>query len=158
MKYPIMVAPSAAKVPLHPDGEIGMHRGATAASNTPMILSHNTSTAVDTVAGGAKGRCGGSSIRSRTATAGREDSRRAQAAGCTAIVVTVDQQASYYERTAAGSESRRQHRGAGRARRRSRPAPADGWGRRCIACRRAGSGTRGSISTRFARSSRCRCS
>src|SRR6185312_6707039 len=43
MKFPIMVAPTAAMVPLHPDGEAGMHRAATAASNTPMIVSQNTS-------------------------------------------------------------------------------------------------------------------
>ena len=45
MQFPIMVAPTATMVPLHPDGEIGMYRAATEASNTPMIVSHNTSTA-----------------------------------------------------------------------------------------------------------------
>ena len=55
MSYPIMVAPSAAQVPLHPDGEIGMHRGATAAANTPTILSHVSSLPVDKVAGAATG-------------------------------------------------------------------------------------------------------
>src|SRR5882757_1314005 len=44
MKFPIIVAPTAAMVPLHPEGEIGMFKAATAASNTPMILSINTST------------------------------------------------------------------------------------------------------------------
>src|SRR5258708_9246998 len=42
MKFPIIVAPTAAMVPLHPDGEIGMFKAATAASNTLMILSINT--------------------------------------------------------------------------------------------------------------------
>src|ERR1700744_4928926 len=44
MKFPIIVAPTAAMVPLHPDGEIGMYKAATAASNTLMILSINTRT------------------------------------------------------------------------------------------------------------------
>ena len=55
MRFPIMVAPTATMVPLHPDGEIGMYRAATEASNTPMIVSHNTSTAIDRIAAGAKG-------------------------------------------------------------------------------------------------------
>src|SRR5476651_2755713 len=38
MKFPIIVAPTAAMVPLHPDGEIGMFKAATAASAL-MILS-----------------------------------------------------------------------------------------------------------------------
>src|SRR4051812_42597639 len=46
MKYPILVAPTATQVPLHPDGEAGMHRAATEAANTPMILSQNTSMSV----------------------------------------------------------------------------------------------------------------
>src|SRR5207302_860450 len=38
MKFPIIVGPSTGQGALHPDGEIGMFRGATAASNTPMII------------------------------------------------------------------------------------------------------------------------
>ena len=34
MKFPIIVAPTAAMVPLHPDGEIGMFKAATAASTS----------------------------------------------------------------------------------------------------------------------------
>src|ERR1700691_468368 len=37
MKFPIIVAPTAAMPPLHPDGEIGMFKAATAASSTPVI-------------------------------------------------------------------------------------------------------------------------
>ena len=46
-----MIAPTAAQVPLHPDGEAGMHRAGVACANTPMILSHNTSQSVEQVAG-----------------------------------------------------------------------------------------------------------
>src|SRR5215468_4250864 len=50
LKFPIIVAPTAAMVPLHPDGEIGMFKAATAASNTLMMLSINTGTPVAKVA------------------------------------------------------------------------------------------------------------
>jgi 4-hydroxymandelate oxidase len=99
MKYPIMVAPSAVQVPLHPDGEIGMHRGATAASNTPMILSQITSTAVEKVAAAATGPLWSQFYPQEDRAAGRKILEEAQAAGCAAVVVTVDQQAPYYERT-----------------------------------------------------------
>ena len=99
LRYPILVAPSAVQVSLHPDGEIGMHRGATAASNTPMILSHVTSTAVDKVAAAAKGPLWSQFYPQQDRAVGRRILEEAQNAGCTAVVVTVDQQASYYERT-----------------------------------------------------------
>ena len=94
-----MVAPSAVQVPLHPDGEIGMHRGATAASNTPMILSQVTSTSVDKVAAAATGPLWAQFYPQEDRAVGRKILQEAQAAGCAAIVVTVDQQAPYYERT-----------------------------------------------------------
>jgi isopentenyl diphosphate isomerase/L-lactate dehydrogenase-like FMN-dependent dehydrogenase len=99
MKYPIMIAPTATMVPLHPDGEIGMHRAATAASNTPMIVSHNTSTSIGRIAEGATGPLWWQFYPSQSLEASREILDGAVAAGCTAIVVTVDQQASYYERS-----------------------------------------------------------
>jgi len=99
LRYPILVAPSAVQVSLHPDGEIGMHRGATAASNTPMILSHVTSTGVDKVAAAAKGPLWSQFYPQQDRAVGRRILEEAQNAGCTAVVVTVDQQASYYERT-----------------------------------------------------------
>ena len=55
MKFPIIVAPTAAMTPLHPDGEAGMFKAATAASNTLMILSINTSMPVAQVAPAAPG-------------------------------------------------------------------------------------------------------
>ena len=99
MKYPIMVAPSATQASLHPDGEIGMRRGATAASNTPMILSQVTTTPVEKVAAGATGPLWAQFYPQQDADTGREYLDRVQAAGCAAVVVTVDQQASFYERT-----------------------------------------------------------
>jgi isopentenyl diphosphate isomerase/L-lactate dehydrogenase-like FMN-dependent dehydrogenase len=100
MKYPIIVAPSAFQAALHPDGEVGMRRGATAASATPMILSANTSTPVEKVAVERGGPFWAQFYPQRDADTGKELLDRIQGAGCTAIVITVDQQGSYYERTA----------------------------------------------------------
>jgi 4-hydroxymandelate oxidase len=100
MKYPIFVAPSAFQAALHPDGEVGMRRGATAASATPMILSANTSTPVEKVAAERGGPFWAQFYPQRDSDTGKELLDRMQGAGCTAIVITVDQQGSYYERTA----------------------------------------------------------
>lgn len=99
MRFPILVAPSAVQVPIHPDGEIGMHKAATAASNTLMVLSQNTSTPVEQVASAASGPLWYQMYPQQDRAAGRRMLEAAQAAGCSAVVITVDQQASYYERT-----------------------------------------------------------
>jgi 4-hydroxymandelate oxidase len=99
MKFPIIVAPSAVQVPIHPDGEIGMHKAATAASNTLMVLSQNTSTPVEQVAPSASGPLWYQMYPQEDRSAGRRMLDAAQSAGCSAVVITVDQQASYYERT-----------------------------------------------------------
>jgi hypothetical protein len=100
MKYPILVAPTAAQVPLHPDGEKGMFQAATAAAKTPMILSVNTSTPVEQVAPAASGNTLWGQLYPLEALA--DMARlvdRYQTAGCSGIVITIDQQASFYERT-----------------------------------------------------------
>src|SRR5262245_24590371 len=99
MQYPIMVAPTATQLPLHPDGESGMYRAATEAANTPMIVSQNTSTPIDKIASAAKGRLWWQFYPVNSIENSKEILDRAVNAGCTAIVVTVDQQASYYERS-----------------------------------------------------------
>jgi len=100
MKFPIIVAPTAAMVPLHPDGEAGMFKAATAASNTLMILSVNTSTPHAKVVPAAPD---GTLWAQFYPVENRETSQRAlgsfQDAGCHGIIVTIDQQASFYERT-----------------------------------------------------------
>jgi isopentenyl diphosphate isomerase/L-lactate dehydrogenase-like FMN-dependent dehydrogenase len=99
MKYPIIIAPSATQVALHPEGEAGMYRAGVSCANTPMILSNNATQSVEQVAAGAKGQLWWQFYPRQDLDASREAIERAQAAGYTAIVVTVDQQASYYERT-----------------------------------------------------------
>jgi len=100
MKFPIMIAPTAQMVALHPDGEIGMFRAATAASNTLMMLSANTGTPVEQVAPGSPGGTLWAQYYPQQNLATTQQSiDRLQNAGCYGIIVTVDQQASYYERT-----------------------------------------------------------
>jgi 4-hydroxymandelate oxidase len=100
MKFPIIVAPTAAMLPLNPDGEMGMFKAAAAASNTLMILSVNTSTPHAKVVPAAPG---GTLWAQFYPVENRDTTQRAmdtfQNAGCSGIVVTIDQQASYYERT-----------------------------------------------------------
>jgi 4-hydroxymandelate oxidase len=100
MKFPIVVAPTAAMVPLNPDGEIGMFKAATAASNTLMILSVNTSTPHDKVVPAAPGGTLWAQFYPVENLANTQRSMDTfQNAGCNGIIVTIDQQASYYERT-----------------------------------------------------------
>ena len=99
LQYPIMVAPTATQLPLHPDGESGMYRAAAEAANTPMIVSTNTSTPIDKIASAAKGRLWWQFYPVNSIENSKEILDRALNAGCTAIVVTVDQQSSYYERS-----------------------------------------------------------
>ena len=99
LKYPIVIAPTATQVALHPDGEAGMYRAATLSSNTPMCLSNNASQSIEDVAKGAQGQLWWQFYPRQDMNASRELLERAQAAGYSAIVVTVDQQASFYERS-----------------------------------------------------------
>ena len=54
MTSPILVAPTAAQGPLHPDGEMGMHVGATNA-NATMMVSIGASHPIEKIAAAAKG-------------------------------------------------------------------------------------------------------
>jgi isopentenyl diphosphate isomerase/L-lactate dehydrogenase-like FMN-dependent dehydrogenase len=99
MKFPIIIGPSTGQGALHPDGEIGMFRGATAASNTLMIIASGSSIPVARVATSAPGGTLWEQfypIEDLTVTQRAMDNY--QNLGLTNIMVTVDQQASYYER------------------------------------------------------------
>jgi isopentenyl diphosphate isomerase/L-lactate dehydrogenase-like FMN-dependent dehydrogenase len=100
MKFPLLIAPTAAMLPLHPDGEMGMFKAATAASNTLMILSTNTSTPVAKLAPAAPGgTLWAQFYPQQNLAATQQWMDTYQNAGCNGIIVTIDQQASYYERT-----------------------------------------------------------
>jgi len=102
MAYPIMLSPTAAHAQLHPDAEIATYQGATAASNTPMIVSNVSSLPFEKIATGAKGPLWFQLYPKEDIESNREVLEKAQTAGCKAVVVTVDQQASYYERALHG--------------------------------------------------------
>jgi isopentenyl diphosphate isomerase/L-lactate dehydrogenase-like FMN-dependent dehydrogenase len=98
MKFPIFISPNSFQVPLHPDGEIATHRGATAASNTLMMISNVSSLPVEKIVPAATGPCWFQFYPREDLDDSREVIERAQAIGCPAVIVTVDQQASIYER------------------------------------------------------------
>src|SRR5579863_3740082 len=92
MKFTIIVAPTAAMVPLNPDGEIGMFKAATAASNTLMMLSVNTSTPVAKVASASPGgTLWGQYYPQEDRAASQRSMDTYQNAGVGGIIVTVDQ-------------------------------------------------------------------
>jgi 4-hydroxymandelate oxidase len=97
MNFPMMVSPSAAHGALHRDGEMGTHQGATAAANTPMIISANASFPVDKIAAAGASPIWWQLYPQEDFDKTKELLDIALAAGAKAIVMTVDQQASYYE-------------------------------------------------------------
>jgi len=98
MAFPIMAAPTAGHAELHRDGELATHQGATAAANTPMIVSNNASFPMDKIAAAAKGPLWFQLYPRQDLNATRALLDTALAAGSKAVVMTVDQQAAYYER------------------------------------------------------------
>jgi 4-hydroxymandelate oxidase len=99
LKFPIIVGPSTGQGALHPDGEIGMFRGATTASNTLMIIASGSTIPVAKVVTSAPG---GTLWEQFYPTEDLSVTQRAmdnyQNLGLTNIMVTIDQQASFYER------------------------------------------------------------
>lgn len=98
MAFPIMVAPTAGHVALHPEGEAATHVGCTAASATPMIVSNVASLPLDKIAEAADGPLWFQLYPRQQLEANRTLLENAQQAGYQAVVVTIDQQAPYYER------------------------------------------------------------
>jgi isopentenyl diphosphate isomerase/L-lactate dehydrogenase-like FMN-dependent dehydrogenase len=98
MKFPIFISPNSFQVALHPDGEIGTHVGATAASNTLMMISNVATQPVEKIVPAATGPCWFQFYPREDLDDSRAVIENAQAAGCPAVIVTVDQQASIYER------------------------------------------------------------
>ena len=97
LKYPIFVAPSTRQRDLHPDGDSGMYQGATA-TGTPMIVASGSSVPIQRVAEAATGPRWSQFYPIQNLTAARDQIELFQSHGAQAIVVTVDQQASNYER------------------------------------------------------------
>ncbi len=97
MPSPVMLAPTARQRDLHPDGELGMHRAATT-TGTTMIVSNVSSFPFPRIARDAEGPLWFQRYASREMEPNREALGAAQEVGAQTIVVTIDQQASYYER------------------------------------------------------------
>ena len=100
MKFPMLVAPSSGQNGLHPEGEGGMLKGATAASNMVDILAGASAGSVKTALTAAPG---GTLWAQHYPIENLTNMQRAlegiQDAGAKSIIVTVDQTASVYERT-----------------------------------------------------------
>jgi 4-hydroxymandelate oxidase len=100
MKFPMLVAPSSGQNGLHPEGESGMFKGATAASNMVDILAGASAGSVKTSLTSVPG---GTMWAQHYPIENLSNMQRAledvQNAGAKSIIVTVDQQASVYERT-----------------------------------------------------------
>ena len=97
LDHPIMIAPSTRQRDLHPEGDVGTYVGATA-TKTPMIVASGSSIPIEKIAGAADGPRWSQFYPIEDLTASREQITRFQANGARAIVVTVDQQTSVYER------------------------------------------------------------
>ena len=98
LRFPIMLAPSAAHEVLHPDKEQGTYAGCTKASETPMILSHVASMSLAELAQAKGAPLWFQLYPRREIEQNREPVESAQNAGAGAVVVTIDQQASFYDR------------------------------------------------------------
>lgn len=97
LDFPILISPSAGHLMLHPGAESATHQGATAA-HTTMIVSNVASQPIDQIAAAGTGPLWFQLYPREDLTATRDTLDRAQAAGCLAIVVTIDQQAPAFER------------------------------------------------------------
>jgi 4-hydroxymandelate oxidase len=97
LTHPVLVAPSSQQGQLHPDGEMGMYRGATAA-NTIMAIANGTSIPHPKIAAAASGVRWNQFYPSPNLDASRETMAMFHDLGTRAVIITVDQQASVYER------------------------------------------------------------
>jgi isopentenyl diphosphate isomerase/L-lactate dehydrogenase-like FMN-dependent dehydrogenase len=97
LTHPIYVAPSSGQGALHPDGEMGMYRGATAA-NTIMAIASGPSIPHPRIATAATGVRWNQFYPIADIQASKDSLQQYQDLGTKAIIITVDQQASVYER------------------------------------------------------------
>jgi 4-hydroxymandelate oxidase len=97
LTHPIYVAPSSGQGALHPDGEMGMYRGATAA-NTIMAIASGPSIPHPRIAAASTGPRWNQFYPISDLEGSRDSLLQYQDLGTKAIIITVDQQASVYER------------------------------------------------------------
>jgi isopentenyl diphosphate isomerase/L-lactate dehydrogenase-like FMN-dependent dehydrogenase len=97
LKYPVYVAPSSGQGALHPDGEMGMYRGATAAG-TIMAIASGPSIPHPRIAASSTGPRWNQFYPIPDVDASADALAGYQDLGTKAVIITVDQQASVYER------------------------------------------------------------
>lgn len=97
LKYPVYVAPSSGQGDLHPDGEVGMYQGATAAG-TIMAIANGPTIPHPRIAAGATGPRWNQFYPTPSLETSRTTISQFQDLGTKAIIITVDQQASVYDR------------------------------------------------------------
>jgi 4-hydroxymandelate oxidase len=97
LKYPVYVAPSSGQGALHPDGEAGMYRGASAAG-TIMAVASGPTVPHAKIAVAATGPRWNQFYPIPDMDQSNESVTEYQGLGTKAIIITVDQQASLYER------------------------------------------------------------
>lgn len=100
LRHPVLVAPSAAHGALHPDKEAATYAGCARADDTPMIVSHVSTMPFAEIAKASGGPLWFQLYPRQELEQNREPVEAAQEAGAKAVVVTIDQQASFYDRTA----------------------------------------------------------
>jgi len=128
MAFPIMTSPTSAHIQLHREAEAATYRGSQAASNTPYIVSDAATLPKEKIAAAATGPLWFQLYPKKDMDVTKAWADNVQALGGKAVVMTVDQQAAYYERTthdrhllAAGPAGPPAGRAGG-----SGPAPATG--------------------------------
>lgn len=101
MAFPFLIAPTAGHGQLHPEAEMATYRGAEEAGAT-MIVSNVSSLPFEKIVTAAKSPLWFQLYPRPEMEANAELLERVQAAGARAVVVTIDQQASVYERALHG--------------------------------------------------------
>ena len=99
MKFPMIVGPSSGQNQIHPEGEVGMFKGATAAGMVDVLASATASSAKAALTAAPGGTLWQQHYPIENLATMQTALQGVQDAGATNIVVTVDQQASVYERT-----------------------------------------------------------
>jgi 4-hydroxymandelate oxidase len=94
LAHPILLAPAAAHMLVHPEGEVATARGASAASAI-MVLSTNSNCAVEAVAAAATQPLWFQLYVNRDRGIAKDLIQRVESAGCKALCVTVDQPVIY---------------------------------------------------------------
>lgn len=99
MKFPMIVSPSSGQNGLHPEGEVGMFKGATAASMVDILAGASNPSVTRALAAVSGGTLWAQHYPIENLTNMQRVLEGIQTAGAKSIIVTVDQQASVYERT-----------------------------------------------------------